>query len=134
MTTFDPTKPVQCRDGRKARIVCANKRGERPIVALVASALCDEERCWTFLASGKYNPQEESPSDLINVPEVTKKYQRVFASTSDHHPGLSIDSYDTKEGAKSRASVAENFNYLGVLESTLTDGVVTSVAILPWED
>lgn len=32
---FDPTKPVQTRDGRKARIICTDAASPLPIVALV---------------------------------------------------------------------------------------------------
>ena len=31
---FDPTKPVQCRNGRKARIICTDAKGEYSIFAL----------------------------------------------------------------------------------------------------
>lgn len=35
MKAFDPTKPVQTRDGRKARIICTDAKGVLPIIALV---------------------------------------------------------------------------------------------------
>ena len=36
MPKFDPSRPVQTRDGRKARIVCVDmKRDHYPILALV---------------------------------------------------------------------------------------------------
>lgn len=38
MKKFDPTKPVQTRDGRPARIICTDRyesNGQFPIVALV---------------------------------------------------------------------------------------------------
>ena len=44
MTKFDPTKPVQTRDGREARIICTDveRKGDWPIVALIKTS--DGER------------------------------------------------------------------------------------------
>ena len=70
---FDPNKPVQTRDGRKARIICtdANKDSGNhyPIVALVTrhSRLEYAER---FRADGKCDDALfNRPMDLINIEE-----------------------------------------------------------------
>lgn len=67
--TFEPTKPVQTRDGRKARVICTNLhwydgRG-RPIVYLImngageAICTCDKDGRSTGYPA----------DDLINIPE-----------------------------------------------------------------
>lgn len=65
--TFDPTKPVQTRDGRKARIICTNKAGAYSIVSLIWSSDGEE---FTHV----HNKNGESctscdEQDLINIPE-----------------------------------------------------------------
>ncbi len=65
MKPFDPTKPVQTRDGRKARIVCMNADNSRyPIVALVT--LDGQEYPYTYTACGKYRSTNLFPHNLIN--------------------------------------------------------------------
>lgn len=70
MNKFDPTKPVQTRDGRKARIICSNaKQGRYPIVALVENRDMAEE-IGSFTTDGKeWDFESKGKRDLINVPE-----------------------------------------------------------------
>lgn len=77
MTTkpFDPTKPVQTRDGRKARIICTNRKASsgtnRPVVALIeALTPLEGESLILYTSEGYFNlPGEPSGLDLINVLE-----------------------------------------------------------------
>jgi len=66
---FDPTKPVQTRDGRPARVICADARGGWPIIALVeVSEGCEETS--VHREDGSYNSADpQSRRDLINIPE-----------------------------------------------------------------
>jgi len=66
--TFDPTKPVQTRDGRKARIICTDKKSISTIVALVEDEN-GEEGIISYLGSGTVFINGESPVDLINIEE-----------------------------------------------------------------
>lgn len=74
---FDPTKPVQTRDGRTARILCTDYKAKRhgrdimrPILALVATRLDPEsEVVYTFCPDGKHTPEQEMGLDLVNIPE-----------------------------------------------------------------
>ena len=65
--TFDSLKPVQTRDGRTARIICADRKHGLPIIALVD----EDESVERFRADGTYYEQSSpsSPDDLINIPE-----------------------------------------------------------------
>ncbi len=65
--TFDPTKPVQTRDGRKARIICTDKGGAYSMVSLIESSGGEE---FTHV----HNKNGESctscdEQDLISIPE-----------------------------------------------------------------
>jgi hypothetical protein len=66
---FDPTKPVQTRDGRPARIIMTDAQNESyPIVALVLDG--DQESPNSFTAEGRfYVEEDEDDLDLINVSE-----------------------------------------------------------------
>lgn len=64
---FDPTKPVQTRDGRKARIICTDRKGEMPIVALITSE-DGTETISDFKLNGSYWCGLKE-SDLINIPQ-----------------------------------------------------------------
>jgi len=80
--TFDPTKPVQTIDGRKARIICTDRRHSSgtTIVALVESsaALPGEEVMRSYFASGRQRHDVPGPHDLINVPEEHEIWLNVF--------------------------------------------------------
>jgi len=73
---FDVNKPVQTRDGRKARIICADRKFDKwSIVALVEGVQGEEvvlrDKDGLSL-SGRSNP-----SDLINIPEEKVTYHSV---------------------------------------------------------
>ena len=60
-------KPVQTRDGRKARIICFDmKGGEFPIVALVQTG--GEEGVFHYTLEGNYYRTSTTQSDLVMVP------------------------------------------------------------------
>lgn len=71
---FDPTKPVQTRDGRKAVIHTTEGMSEN--FPLVGEVICDGNetapRTWTRKGAYTDNIHWESPFDLINVPEKIK--------------------------------------------------------------
>ena len=63
-------KPVCTRDGRKARIICFDSNGGRPIVALVTECDDEEEIPYKYHCDGSYNCQSiPSDNDLMMLPE-----------------------------------------------------------------
>lgn len=76
--TFDPTKPVMTRDGRKARILAADVLGEDPIVAAI-ELTSDKEIVREFGPSGRYAESKESPLDLVNIPERKERFMNIHA-------------------------------------------------------
>ena len=70
--TFDPTKPVQTRDGKKARIICVDKWGKHPIGALVTDERDGKEDFKVFYKTGYYFVSRDSSFDLVNIPELKK--------------------------------------------------------------
>ena len=84
-------KPVCTRDGRKARIICFDRRGDKfPIVALLDG--CNEEHsevAETFTNEGLYEIGEKSSNDLMMLPEKKEGWVNVYKDLV----------YDTKEEA-----------------------------------
>ena len=84
-------KPVCTRDGRKARIICFDSNGGRPIVALVTECDDEEEMPYKYHCDGYYNCQSiPSDNDLMMLPEKKEGWAKVRKD---------INLYDTKEEA-----------------------------------
>lgn len=73
-------KPVCTRDGRKARIICFDRRGDKyPIVALLEG--CNEEHsevAVTFTNEGLYEIGEKKSNDLMMLPEKKEGWVNVY--------------------------------------------------------
>jgi hypothetical protein len=68
MKKLDPTKPVQTRDGREAGIYSNDNGGKYPIHGWIN--YCGERHPKAFTEEGRfYGVGEESPDDLVNIPE-----------------------------------------------------------------
>lgn len=89
-------KPVCTRDGRKARIICFDKKAGRPIVVLVEGGDGNGEYV-IFCDDGGYYNCKEMPdgSDLMMIPEKKEGWVNVYQ-------GGKLDAdyiYPTKEDA-----------------------------------
>lgn len=76
---FDPTKPVQTRDGRPARIICTDRNTEInvPIIALVTDN-SGREGIQCYDSEGHLYGSRESVTDLINVPTVRTGWINIY--------------------------------------------------------
>ena len=74
-------KPVCTRDGRKARIICFDSNGVRPIVALVTECDDEEEIPYKYRCDGSYSSQSiPSGIDLMMLPEKKEGWVNVYKS------------------------------------------------------
>ena len=96
-------KPVYTRDGRKARIVCFDSNGGRPIVALVTECDDEEEMPYKYHCDGFYNCQAiPSDNDLMMLPEKKEGWINVYdADTTFRFVEGMV--YNTKDEAIQRA-------------------------------
>ncbi len=77
-TSFDPTKPVQTRNGCKVRILCTDKKNTAyPIVALVT--MYDKEAIETYSADGRCYSDGPHELDLINIQQRHKHADCIIA-------------------------------------------------------
>lgn len=94
---FDPEKPVQTRDGRKARILCADRSGtDLPIIALREAR--GIEIVETYAADGTiYGTGTKNDLDLINIPEkrVYERWVNVYPDNISwsHRSRVEADGY-----------------------------------------
>ncbi len=79
---FDPSKPVQTRDGRKARIIATDRADKSyPIVALIG----DDDDISTFTAAGYYYTEGcgSNRSDLVNIVQKFTKWMNVYGDSNE---------------------------------------------------
>lgn len=113
-TAFDPTKPVQTRDGRKARILATDIAGDAPIAVAIEIRPGGPEIIGQRDASGFYAGRKDHPATLVNVPEVTTKIDNVYRDSR----GRLWSDY----ASVNRHDWGPDNPYVGFIEWTLEDG------------
>lgn len=81
---FDPTKPFQTRDGRKARLLCTDAKGRigseaQPIVALITRPDGTEFAGQYTIDGHFYTDSQLSSSDLVNIPVEHEGWVNVYS-------------------------------------------------------
>lgn len=90
-------KPVCTRDGRKARIICFDAKGEHPIIALVTDGV--QESPYNYTKEGYYYIEGvETMADLMMLPENKEGWVNVYKGGL-----LDTKSYPTKKEAFDKA-------------------------------
>ena len=85
-------KPVCTRDGRPARIICFNRTGKFPVVALVEAK--DRDDIYSYLNSGKDNESVEKEYDLMMLSEKEEGFINIYRN--DNMFSCSPTSYKTR--------------------------------------
>ena len=77
-------KPVCTRDGRKARIICFDRKGKQPIIALVKNG--DIEGIYQFDSNGRSIIDDEKRGcDLMMLPEKKKGWVNVYKDGDNNY-------------------------------------------------
>ncbi len=86
MTDFDPDwkHGHVTRDGRKARIICTDKKGPSPIVAVLPrNGMEDVEDTYCYLSNGRWMKETVNSEDLLNAPTPMRKgYINIYKKTT----------------------------------------------------
>lgn len=95
----NPSRKIVTRDGKEARIVCTDKKGRYPIIALSQVLDDDDEEIHSYTKSGKMFMSIDSNADLFFAPEKHEGWVNVYKdgnmySFGDTHP------YATEKEAK----------------------------------
>lgn len=94
---FNPSKPVQTRDGRKARIICSNRKGTLPIVALIEVDGLESARF--FYATGQSMQTSKLDEDLVNIPEEIEMHRWFNIYGGGENEFVLSMPFTTREGA-----------------------------------
>jgi|SRR5215471_6757454 len=102
---FDPTKPVQTRDGRVAEIVRTNvDHPDYPILALIRSREGRQEGVQYTNEGRRYGSGHVNGTDLVNVPEKIVRWVN-FYPIGSHYSGCHI-SRETADKEATRERIA----------------------------
>ena len=109
-------KPVCTRDGRKARIVCFDAKGYRPIVALIEVDCeddCTPEDVFLFTDKGYYNCEGiTSDNDLMMLPEKKEGWVNIYRDCNGANITKDDNIYSSKEAAIASAQIIDRDNYV----------------------
>lgn len=100
MPEIDWTKPIQTRDGRKARVLATDLRGRRnkPIAVVVTTD--GEDQICQFFRNGRYSCGEMWDLDIINAPTKRKAWVNIFRNNDDDEDHL-FDLHTDEDAANS---------------------------------
>ena len=96
----NPTKKVITRDGRNARIICTDAKGNFPIIVLVET-YSGAETVLRLKDNGHFYNDTENSSDLFFATVKKSAWINLYKMNSIISPGPRA--YDTKEEAESAA-------------------------------
>lgn len=123
---FDPTKPVATRDGRKARIICTDRKDHAyPIVGLIMDADGNESEN-VFTTCGHYfSHKDNDPRDLVNIPDRKVTYRTFDWDGDELRLGGCVE--DTEQSARSLLGG----HWDGVVKITTENGKFLSAEMVP---
>ena len=107
----NPTKKVITRDGRNARIICTDAKGNFPIIALVET-YNGNETVLRLKENGRFYNDTENSRDLFFYPVKKSGWINLYKINSTISPGPRA--YDTKEEAESAA--VDKSNYISTIK------------------
>lgn len=126
---FDPTKPVQTKDGKPARIICTDRLDSSiPIVALINFNRAEGLMC--YRSDGTVLGDSQSNLNLVNIPDITKQYRIVTKKGNAFN-----QTFDSLELARNHTKYQIPTNQYegiaGYTETVYTDGVITAINFIP---
>ena len=96
----NPERKVVTRDGRKVRILCTDRKGDTPIIALVNDANDGQEYGYAFYSDGKFFRDGGDELDLFFAPTKYTDYINLYRDESVYFLG---GVYTSEEYAKNIA-------------------------------
>lgn len=106
----NPDRKIVTRDRRSARIICTDRVGRWPIIALISDN--GGEIICSFTADGKKYAQEMEKVDLFFAPEKKEGWINIYKYYSKTIPGAEVCS--TKEEAE--AVVGNRSDYISTVK------------------
>lgn len=118
----DLTKPVQTRDGRKARVICTDAQHPQLPVTVLVRYQDGYEYPRSYTRAGRYRVEEESSGfDLINIPEREEVWVNFYGS----------EAVINAHSSRKHADYAASGGRLARLRVTIEDGKPIAVTLEP---
>lgn len=103
----NPNREVVTRDGRKVRIICTDRKGDTPIIALVHSADDGQEFGCAFYSDGKYFIDKDDEFDLFFAPVKHEGWMNLYKKNFGRVIGDWV--YNSEKEAKKTAAGDEDY-------------------------
>ena len=94
----NPSRKIVTRDGRNVRIVCTDKKGFNPILALVTRHDSIAEDIYLYTKNGELSEDNSTKSTLFFAPEKHERWVNLYKE--DDNIYTSMDTFKTKEEAE----------------------------------
>lgn len=96
----NPSRKVVTRDGRNVRIICTDRRGDYPVIALIGKQDNDEETLDAFTEYGRWALSgKESANDLFFTTEKHEGWINLYRCEYNMKCCISTYPYDSEERA-----------------------------------
>ena len=103
----NPSRKVVTRDGRRARIICTDRRDlNYPIIALIETSP-GKEMAYSHTKDGRHCVDCSDIFDLFFAPEKHEGWINVYRINDSHTYAGAV--YDSKEDAEKRKAFDENY-------------------------
>lgn len=79
----NPSRKIVTKDGRNARIVCIDKKGFNPILALVTRHSSITEDIYLYTKNGEISEGNSTDSDLFFAPEKHEGWINIYRGALD---------------------------------------------------
>ena len=97
----NPSRKVVTKDGRRVRIICTDRLGAFPVIALAKSD--KEERVLFYTNTGRIYPEVPSEYDLFFAPEIKEGWVNLYKDAIGHiYTGCVLDSKEEAEDCSSK--------------------------------
>ena len=111
----NPSRKVVTRDGRKARILCTDRKGDYPIIALVENCDSIDESVCSYDKNGIfYTSGISDNNDLFFAPEKHEGWVNLYKDLDEGRTRYMGNIYNSKEGAEN--SIINNGRYLTTIK------------------
>ena len=105
----NPSRKLVTRDGRRARIICTDRRDlNYPIIALIETNSRGEEVAYSHTKDGRHCTACSDIFDLFFAPETHEGWINVYRYSDGGHAYAGAV-YDSKEDAEKRKIIDENY-------------------------
>lgn len=94
----NPLRKIVTRDGRNARIVCTDKKGFNPILALVTKHIGVTEDVYLYTKNGEIAEGISTNSDLFFTLEKHERWVNLYKENDNIY--ASMNTFKTKEEAE----------------------------------